>query len=57
MEYDVINPKCDLMGQNQSHMLQIFHMELNTPVLGQFQCFKLEKIRTQYRVCVQVIEF
>ena len=57
MEYDVINPKCDLLGQNQSHMLQFFHMELNTPVLGQIQCFKLEKIRTQYRVCVQVIEF
>ena len=53
MEYDVINPKCDLMGQNQSHMLQVFHMELNTRVLDQIQCFKWLKIRSQYRVCVQ----
>ena len=59
MEYDVINPNCDLMGQNQSHMLQFFHNIMNnimvylTPVLGQIQCFKLVKIRSQYRVCVQ----
>ena len=36
-----------------SHMSQTFHMELTTPVLCQIQCFKMVKITSQYRVCVQ----